>query len=170
MLSSLTFLQVSGRGSSNPWKHVPYVMPPPLQIGLRRAKSAVAFRGSLDTISSLRCQHTASTSTSVAVRVPSLLIISWYEWSLHSTLHADSATVAGLTSSDAHAWSPVNGHSDVCGGVLIELMLAASMNQSLMTFKVHSFVSSMLRSVSLGWSPTRLNENSGGCNGLEEYL
>jgi hypothetical protein len=84
---------------------------------------------------------------------------------LHSTLKADSATVVGLTSIEDETCRPVKGHSDTCGGVLIELRFAASMNQSLMRLMVHSFVSIMLRRVSFGSSPTRLKEYKGGCLG-----
>jgi hypothetical protein len=49
----------------------------------------------------------------------------------------------------------------------MELKLAASTNQSLTRFRVHSFVSNMLRSVSLGSSPTRLREYRGGYNGSD---
>jgi hypothetical protein len=84
-------------------------------------------------------------------------------------LKAASATVAGFTSFEDETCRPVKGHSDTCGGVLIELRFAASMNQSLMRLMVHSFVSMMLRRVSFGSSPTRLKEYKGGFFSQENF-
>jgi hypothetical protein len=113
-------------------------------------------------VSSRTKKSSASTNTSVAVRFPSAFTRSWDEWSLHSTLKADSDTDGDETYLETAGVSPQSSHSERCGGVLTELKFAASMNQSLTIDIVHSFVSRMLRRVSFGSSPTREMEYRGG--------